>query len=153
MATALERNQFRRLIGDFKTTLVSDANIDALFNDTVLELTGDFATPLVDFNTLLAQYHNEVIYKAALNFMWNRLGELQEKHSISVGAATQNVGEKWDRLWQMIQWLQTQYDEIQQLRIDITIGNYSRYSKQTLRRIGGTSEENTKPTNPFGLGL
>lgn len=155
MPTQSEINQFKRLIGDFNnaTPLMSTPAITTLLNDTVLELTGpQFATPIYAFDSLFQQYHVEVIYKAALNYMWNRLGELQEKHSISMGSAAQNVGEKWDRLMQMIQWLQAEYDKIEQLQIVISTGNYSRWSKQTLRRIGGTSEENTKPTNPFGLG-
>lgn len=143
MPSTAELNQFRRLIGDFEAEALSDNDISDLLDDTVAELTGNFATPLIDFDTLLTQYHNEVIYKAALNWWWNNLSELQNKHSISVGQASQNVGEKWDRAWQMIQSLQATFDQIQQLWVDVTEGNFSRYSKQTLRRIGGIREEDT----------
>lgn len=143
MPTASEYNQFRRLVGDFQAQAIADSSIATILNDTVAELTGDFATPVVTFDTLVNQYHNEVIYKAAINYWWNKLGELQEKHSIAVGTAQSNVDSKWDRAWQMIQSLQQRYDEIQTLWTDITMGNYSRYSKQTLRRIGGIREEDT----------
>lgn len=144
MPTAAEFNQFRRLIGDnYATPLISDVEVTSYFNDAVWELTGDFATPLADFDTLITQYHNEVIYKAAINWWWNDLAVLQDRHSITVGQQSQNVSEKWDRAMKMIEALQVQYDIVQQLRVDITIGNYSRYSKQTLRRIGGIREEDT----------
>lgn len=144
MPSTSEYNQFRRLVGDFTAQSLSTNYITALLNDTTYELTGDFATPITSFDTLLTQYHNEVIYKAAINYWWNDLSELQEKHSMTLGGgATQNVGEKWDRAWQMIQSLQATYDQIQMLQVDITIGNFSRYSKQTLRRIGGIREEDT----------
>lgn len=147
MATTQEYNQFRRLIGAGSATptvVITTTEIDSYLNDTVLELTGSvFATPLNDFDTLVEQYHREVIYKAAINWWWNELAELQSKHSIQVGVTSQNVGEKWDRAWQMIQSLQATYDQIQALWQQVTIGNFSRYSKQTLRRIGGVEEENT----------
>lgn len=143
MPTQAELNQFRRLIGDFETEVLTDSDIESVLNDAVSELTGNLATPTVDFDLLLAQYHNEVIYKGALNWWWNQLSELQNKHSISVGQASQNVSEKWDRAWQMIQSLQATFDQIQTLWVDIVEGNYSRYSKQTLRRIGGIREEDT----------
>lgn len=141
MATTQEYNQFRRLIGDAKKQEVSTAEMDSYLNDAVLELTGDFATPLTSFEVLVQQYHNEAIYKAAINWWWNLLSELQDKHSISVGGNAQTVSEKWDRAFQMIQQLQAYYDDIQALKVDITMGNLSRYSKQTLRRIGGEREE------------
>jgi hypothetical protein len=141
MPSVAEINQFRRLVGDSDTGLISEIEITALLNDTVNELTGDFATPLSNFDLLVNQYHNEVIYKAAINWWWNRLAELTEKHSMSIGSSAQNVGEKWDRCQMMINMLQGTYDQIQMLQVDITVGNYSRYSKQTLRRIGGVREE------------
>lgn len=148
MSTAIdiaELNQLRRLIGDHSlaTPTHADAELQQLLNETTLELTRSFATPLVNFSALYHQHHNEVIYKAALNWWWNRLGQLQERHSLTVGSAAVDVSEKWQRAMQMISTLQVQYDAIQLLNSDITIGNYSRYSKQTLRRIGGVEEENT----------
>lgn len=143
MATDQEYNQFRRLIGDFDNQLLTTGEIDSWLNDAVMELTGDFSTPVVVFTTLVTMYHNEAIYKAAINWWWNELSKLQDRHSITVGQASQNVSEKWQRVMQMITSLQTYYDDIQQLKQDITIGNFSRYSKQTLRRIGGIEEENT----------
>lgn len=141
MPTTQEYNQFRRLIGDAKKQDVSTSEIDSYLNDAVLELTGDFATPITSFDTLVQQYHNEAIYKGAINWWWNLLSELQDKHSINVGGSAQTVSEKWDRAFQMIKELQAYYDEIQALKVDIMQGNLSRYSKQTLRRIGGEREE------------
>lgn len=138
-----EYSRFRRYVGDFNVNLIEDDFIEELLDDTTFELTGNFATPITTFDALHGQYHDEVILKSAINWWWNRLAELQEKHSQSIGSATQEVGEKWDRAFQMIKDLNEQLDAIQQLQIDITIGNFSRYSKQTLRRIGGISEEDT----------
>lgn len=144
MPSSSEYNQLRRLIGDYNTNTVTTTEMDKLLNEACLELTGDFATPIVVFDTLVNQYRFEIILRAAINFWWNKLGDYADhKHSMTAGSMTANVSEKWDRIWQMIQNLEQQYSEIQLLRIDITIGNYSRYSKQTLRRIGGIREENT----------
>lgn len=143
MPNSSEFNQFRRLIGDMTTKAVSEEDITIALNDATLELTRDFATPLTSFDGMVGQYHPEIIYKAAINWWWDKLGQLQDKHSTSIGQASQSVSEKWDRAYQMIQWLETQYDEIQSLKVDITIGNYSRFSKLSLRRIGGIREEDT----------
>jgi hypothetical protein len=70
-----------------------------------------------------------------------------------MGAASQNVSEKWQRALQMVTALEERYDDIQELGDTIIEGNYSRFSKQTLRRIGGVSEEETPIPAPFsGLG-
>lgn len=144
MPSEAEFNQFRRLIGDYEAQALPDSEVEQILNDTCWELTSDFATPVTSFDALTDQYHTEIVYKAAINWWWNRLSDYADnKHSVTIGSASQNVGEKWDRGWQMIQNLQNTYDQIQSLRIDIYIGNYSRFSKQTLRRIGGVREEDT----------
>ena len=83
MPTAGEYRQFRRLVGDSNSLKLGTSDIDDCLNDATYELTIDFATPL-GFDTLLTQYHNEVIYKAAINWWWNNLSELQDRHSIQV---------------------------------------------------------------------
>lgn len=144
MPTQAEYNQFRRLIGDYDTEALPNADATQILNDTCVELTSDFATPVTTFDDLAVIYHPEIVYKAAINWWWNRLSDYADtKHSVSIGSASQNVGEKWERGWQMIQSLQTTYDQIQSLRVDIHMGNYSRFSKQTLRRVGGVREEDT----------
>ena len=144
MPSQAEYNQFRRLVGDFATPVLSNQMITQSLNDACVELTSDFATPVLTFDGLATMYHPEIVYKAAINSWWNKLSDYADnKHSVSIGSAVQNVGEKWERGWQMIQSLQVTYDQIQTLRLDITIGNYTRFSKQTLRRIGGVREEDT----------
>ena len=144
MPSQAEYNQFRRLVGDYEAEALSDEEVTQNLNDACVELTSDFATPVLTFDGLVTEYHPELVYKAAINWWWNKLSDYADnKHSVSIGSASQNVGEKWERGWQMIQNLQSTYDQIQTLRIDITIGNYSRFSKQTLRRVGGVREEDT----------
>lgn len=141
MPTDREVNQFRRMVGDYNTQSLATPVIFSYLNDATNELTGGFATPLYSLDDIDYEHHNEVIHMAALNWWWNRLAELEDRHSINVGSAAQNVSEKWDRAMQMITNLQQDYDEIQQLRTVIKEGNLSRWSKQTLRRVGGVSEE------------
>lgn len=136
-----EFNLFRRLIGDYGKNDVDDTTIDSYLDDAVYELTSDFATPVADFDVLKTQYHPEIIYKGAINWWWNRMATLAEKHSMSSGGQQQNVGEKWDRAFQIIQRLEEKYDQIQMLGVDIEFGNISRFSKSTLTRIGGQREE------------
>lgn len=141
MSVQSERNLFRRLIGDYGKNAVSDTEIETYLDDTCYELTADFATPVTDFDTLVVQYHPEVVYKAAINWWWQYATSAGEKHSMSMGQATQNVGEIWNRAMTTIEKLEAHYKLIQLLGIDIIIGNFSRFSKQTLTRIGGVEEE------------
>lgn len=147
MPTTSEYNQFRRYIGDYATASVSDTTIDSYLNDATRELTSDFVdvaglpAVLTAFDTVVPEYHPEIILKAAINWWWNRAAELADKHSQTVGQASQNVSEKWDRAMQMIQQLQTMYDQIESLGVDITFGNLSYFSKSSLERIGGQREE------------
>lgn len=143
MPTTSEKNQLRRLIGDYGANTVDDTEIDAYLNDATFEVTSDFASPVIDFDVLLVQYHPEVIYKAAINWWWQRASKLVDHHTQTVGQSSQNASEKWDRAMQMIERLETKYNEIQMLGIDISIGNLSRFSKITMTRIGGRSEEST----------
>lgn len=144
MPTVSEKNLFRRLVGDFGKDEVSDSEIDGYLDDATYELTADFTVPVLDFDTLKAQYHPEVIYKGAISWWWNRMASLADKHSMSSGAQTQSAGEKWDRAFQIIQRLEEKYDQIQMLGTDITFGNISRFSKSTLTRIGGVREEDAR---------
>lgn len=141
MATTSEINQFRRLIGDFGDEAVDDSELDSYLDDAVRELTADFATPVVEFDNLVTQYKPEAIYKAAINWWWDRAAKLADKHSVSVGQSAQNVGEKWERAMEMIRLLEEHFAAIQTLGTDITFGNISRFSKATLTRIGGLREE------------
>lgn len=143
MSTQSEKNQFRRYIGDFDSLVVDDATIESYLDDAVRELTSDFATPVTTFDTLVFEYHPEVIVKAAINWWWNFAAKATDKHSTTVGQSSQNVGEKWDRAMQMIAKLEELYDNIQALGTDIYQGNISRFSKSTLTRIGGMSEEDS----------
>lgn len=149
MPTTAEKNQFRRLIGDYGKNGVSDPEITSYLNDATYELTADFtnesgaSAPVTVFDNLSTQYHPEVIYWGAINYLWNKLGKLSDRHSQSVGATSQNASEKWDRTYQLIQWLNSQYDRIQALGADITMGNLSRYSKTALTRFGGMPEESS----------
>lgn len=143
MPTTSEYNQFRRLIGDFGEDAVLDAEIKSYLDDAVRELTADFTSPVTDFDVLVQQYHPEVIYKGAINWWWDKAAKLADKHSTTVGQASQNVSEKWDRAMEMIRRLEEAYMNIQLLQTDISIGNISRFSKTTLTRIGGVSEEKT----------
>lgn len=145
-----ELNQLRRLIGDNSINNTTDQALIGLLNDTTLELTGhNFPTPLYAFDSLIMQYHNEVIIKAAINWWWDYLSKLQARVSTTVGAASQNLDALWQRALQMIQQLEERYEQVAQLYITIVEGNSSRWSKQTLRRIGGTEEENTPIPAPF----
>lgn len=147
MPTSAEKNQFRRLIGDYGKNSVSDQEITSYLNDATAELTADFINEdranaqLTSFDDLVVQYHPEVIYFGAMNYLWNRLAKLSDRHSQTVGTASQNASEKWDRTYQMISYLNDQYYKIQTLGTDISVGNLSRFSKTTLTRLGGQSEE------------
>lgn len=147
MPSVSERNQFLRYIGKYGTTEVAESEIDAYLDDTTRELTADFvntnnlSAPVVDFDVLAPQYHPEVIVKAAINWWWQKAAKLSDHHSQSVGQASQQASEKWDRAMEMIRRLEEVYDRIQQLGTDITIGHISRFSKVTLQRHGGQREE------------
>lgn len=147
MSTQAEKNQFRRLIGDFPTGKYDDAYIENYLDDAVQELTADFtdtlgvSAPVTDFDALLKQYHPEIIVWAALNWWWNRASQLSDKHSQSVGDSDQKLSEKWDRAMAMIKELEARYQLIQALGTDISIGDFSRWSKKTMSRLGGRSEE------------
>lgn len=150
MPNSSEIAQYRRLIGDYGVNAVPDTDCINAMNDATWELTShNFSTPLGSIDFLDVSFHNEIIWKAAINFWWNRVAQLQAKLSTTVGGASQNVSEQWQRALQMVQELETRYAEIQQLGITFNIGNASRFSKQSLRRIGGIREENTPTPAPF----
>lgn len=150
MPNVSQINQFRRLVGDFKANKVTDNEIVTYLNDAVWEVTShNYATPIGVFDSIAVTYQNELIWKAAINYWWNEVAILQAKLTTTVGQASQNVSELWTRALSMIQVLQAQYDEIQQLGITIIEGNSSRFSKQSLRRIGGVEEEDTPIPAPF----
>lgn len=149
MSTKSEKNQFRRLVGDYEDESIEDSEIESYLDDTVRELTEDFVdannapAPVVDFDLLHQQYHTEIIYKAAINWWWRRLAVLADRHSKSVGQTSEQSSEKWERAMQMIEKLQAYYENIQALGTDITMGNLSRFSKITLQRHGGQREESS----------
>ena len=149
MAQSWAINLFRRLIGDFGVGNVTDSEALSFLDDASSELTtfntNVYATPVYTFDGLARDYQRETTYKAAINWWWDYAAKLSDHHSMSLGSATQNVSEKWDRAMQMIGQLEIQYQQIARLEVDITHGNLSRYSKQTLRRIGGVDEEYTNP--------
>lgn len=144
-----EYNQFRRYIGDYGVDTVDDTEVDAFLDDATLELTSDFvdvnnlSAPVNDFDVLVAQYHPEVVVKAAINWWWHRAAKLTEHHTQTVGSASANTSEKWDRAMEMIKQLEELYANIQALGTDITFGNLSRFSKSTLTRLGGRREEDS----------
>lgn len=141
MPSVSEYNQFRRLIGKDET-FIADLNCDSYLDDACRELTQDFKNgPVTDFDTLVQQYHPEVIYRAAINWWWEYASQQTTKHNTTVGSASQDEGERWDRAMQMIERLETRFDSIQTLGTDITMGNLSRWDRTNLRRIGGESEE------------
>lgn len=151
MPNQSELNQYRRLVGDYRANKISDNDVVIALNDACWELTShNYATPVGVFDSLYTVYHNEVIYKAAINFWWERVSVLQDQLSTTVGGASQQVSDKWTRALQMVAELETRYDAIQQLNVTIIEGNFSRFSKQSLRRIGGVSEEDTPIPAPFG---
>lgn len=147
MSTTSEKNQFRRLIGDFGRNNVIDSEIEGYLDDATRESTEDFvnssrvSAPVTDFDALVPIYHTEVIYLAAINWWWDFAAKESRKHSQTMGASAQNVSETYDRALQMIDRLRTEYTRIQSLGTDINMGNLSRFSKQTLTRLGGQSEE------------
>lgn len=147
MSNLAERNQFRRYVGDFPDASVTDETIEAYFDDATYEVTTDFVdstnapAPVNDFDVLVVEYHPEVVVKAAINFLWNKAAKFAERHSTSIGGAAQNVSETFDRLMSMIERLETKYAEISYLGTDISMGNLSRFSKGSLRRVGGVREE------------
>lgn len=147
MSTAAEKNQFRRLVGDYPKGDVDDPTIESYLNDAVTELTADFtdaagtSAPVTVFDSLVKEYHPEIILWAAINWWWNRLAILADRHSQQVGDASQKMSEKWDRALAMIKELEARYALVQSLGTDISIGNFSRFSKTTLTRLGGQREE------------
>lgn len=145
-----EANQYRRLIGDFEVGNFSDLDVITALNDATWELTShNYSTPINQFDFMDVSFHNEIIWKAAINFWWSQVAMLQARLATTVGTASQDVTEKWHRSLQMVQECEQRYAEIQQLGITFNIGNSSRFSKQSLRRIGGVEEENTPTPAPF----
>ena len=141
MPTTAEYNQFRRLVGDYGEGFVDNNTIDQYLNDATTELTADFTVPVTSFDTLVKQYHPEIIVWAAINWWWNVASNLVQHHTQSIGGASHQASEKWERAMRMIEMLTTRFNEIQTLGQDITIGHLSRFSKLTLTRFGGRSEE------------
>lgn len=147
MATANEINMFRRLVGDQVNAVMTVEEIQSWLNDASIELTSDFvntagaSAPVDNFDHLVQQYKPEVVYKAAINWWWARASVLAEQLSTTVGQASQQASEKWDRAMKMIDVLQNYYSEIQYLGTDISIGNLSYFSKASLTRRGGIEEE------------
>lgn len=147
MSTVAEKNQFRRLVGDYPAGSVDDATVESYLNDAVAELTADFtdasgvSAPVTVFDALVKEYHPEVILWGAINWWWNRLAILADRHSQTVGDAAQSISEKWDRALAMIKELEVRYNTISALGTDISVGNFSRFSKQSLLRLGGNREE------------
>lgn len=134
-------------MGDYAQNTVSDVIIDSYLNDAVRELTADFvdvdgvSAPVTVFNNLVGQFKPEVIYFAAMNWWWNYAADQSEKGLRTVGTASEDLSQRWERAMEMIKMLREQYDKIQMLGTDITIGNLSRFSKITMTRLGGQSEE------------
>ena len=150
MPNSSEINQFRRLVGDWSVNKITEEDIVAYLNDATWELTShNYSTPVGIFDYMNVAYHNEIVWKAAINYWWNQVAELQRKLSTAVGQASQDVSQKWTRALQMVQALEERYAEIQQLGITVIEGNSSRFSKQSLRRIGGVEEEDTPIPAPF----
>lgn len=150
MPSDSEYNQFRRYVGDFADTpSISNDTIHEYLNDACLELTSDFVSstgvsaPVTEFDTLVAQYHPEAILRAAINWWWNQASVYSTQLSTTVGTASQNASDKWDRAVQMIDRLEQKYEKIQTLGTDISIGNLSYFSKGTLTRKGGEREESS----------
>lgn len=135
------------MIGDFGKDEVDDSTLESYLDDATLELTSDFvdaygvSSPVADFDALVSQYHPEIILRAAINWWWNRAAKLQDKHSQSMGDADHKLSEKWDRAMAMIKELEARYAVTQQLGTDVSIGDFSRFSKKTLTRLGGRPEE------------
>lgn len=138
-----ERNLFRRLIGDFGVNNVADADVDAALADATYELTSmSGAVPTTwTFDTISTQYHPEIVYKAAINWWWQYATSEGEKFSVSMGAASSNQGERFQKAMSIIEGLQAHYDQIKFLGVEMTNGDYSRFSKKTLSRLGGQPEE------------
>lgn len=163
MPTKQEFNLFRRLVGDYGHNAITDQVIQTYLDDATYEVTTDFVTestqapaldsnqfssfttvtpaPLTRFDELFVQFHPEVIYKAAINWWWNRASELSGRLSQTVGQATQNVTDLYTNAMQMIANLEVRYEKIQQLGLDIEMGNISIFNKRHLQRQGGQREE------------
>ena len=112
MAADWALNLFRRLIGDFGIGNVADPEATSFLDDAATELThyntNIYATPVATFDAIGEPYKRETIYRAAINWWWDYAAKLSDHHSMSLGSATQNVSEKWDRAMQMIQQLEQQ---------------------------------------------
>lgn len=146
MPTTSELNQFRRLVGDYGKDLVDDSTIEEYLDDATREVTSDFITPVLEFDTLVFQFHPEVIILAAKNYWWNVASKLVNHHSQQTGATSHQASEKWERAMEMIARLETMYSDVQSLGTDLAVGNLSRFSKTTLTRWGGRSEEDALDT-------
>lgn len=148
MATTSELSQFRRLVGDYSSSAISDAEAKTWLDDATREATEDLLnyknvpTPLTDFDTLPSGTHTEVIYLAAINWWWAKAAEYTEKVSQRMGDGAVDVSTKYDRALQMIDMLQKKWEDIQVLTgADVYMDNLSRFSKGTLTRLGGEREE------------
>jgi len=144
MPTQTEFNIFRRLVGDFESPpKIVDADLDGDLDDAAYDYSSRdyWLDPVTTFDAIPATRKIEVIYYAAIQWWWNRAAQLADKHTQTVGQASQNVGEKWDRAMQMIAQLETQLAAIVANIDVIKVGNNSRFSKVTLTRLGGVEEE------------
>lgn len=163
MPSSQELNQFRRLIGDFNTHVVPDTVIVTYLNDATFEVTADFVAettsapsfdsaqgqafttvrpaPVNTFDELYIQFHPEVVVKAAINWWWQKASEYADRLTTTVGQASQQVSDKWTRAMTMIEMLEVRYERVQQLGINIQIGNFSYFDKRYLNRVGGIREE------------
>lgn len=143
MPTLSEKNQFRRYIGNYDQTPVSDAFIDAYLDDAARELSsseGSMVT-VIDFDVLNSTYKPEVIILAAINYWWNKAAEYLTKVNMTVGQASVEPGVRYDRAMQMIERLQELHSKVAVLGSEISVNHISRFSKQTLTRLGGQREE------------
>lgn len=147
MPSQSEYNQWRRLVGDFPGEAIEEIDIDTYLDDAVQELTADFtnatgaSAPVADFDLLVNHFRPEVVVWAARNWWWQRAAQLSDRHSQTVGQSSQNVDVKWDRALEMIRMLEARFLEMGYLSTEINMGHLSRFSKKTLTRIGGRSEE------------
>lgn len=168
MPTPQEINQFRRLTGDFGINAIAEQDIAICLNDATFEVTADFVKittrapvlsspefnqfesftdvkpqPIRTFDELYIQFHPEVIYKAAINYWWNQAAQLAGRLTTTVGQASQQVSDLYARAMNMIAALEVHYQSIQQLGLDIEMGNISYFNKRYLERTGGEREEDS----------
>lgn len=146
MSAMSDRNQFRRLTGDYGKNDIPDTEIEDYFDDAARQATSTEGTmvTVTDFDLLDERYKPEIVILAAINWWWNRAADYTDSYSTTIGQSSEQAGVRWDRAIQMIQQLQTMYENVAVLGNDPTMANLSRYSKITLSRIGGVAEEDTE---------